>query len=76
MSVPHIVFGGTFDPPHNGHVALALAASERFDSDVWLMPNGRPRHRRGPQVDAEIRAELVELAIADHPRLHIDRREI
>jgi len=76
VSELHIVFGGTFDPPHNGHIALALAASERFDSDVWLMPNGRPRHRVGPQVDAETRAELVELAIADHPRLHIDRREI
>lgn len=76
MSELHIVFGGTFDPPHNGHIALALAASERFDSDVWLMPNGRPRHRVGPQVDAETRAELVELAIADHPKLHIDRREI
>lgn len=76
MTTPHIVFGGTFDPPHNGHVAVALAASERFDSDVWLMPNGRPRHRSGPQVDAETRAELVELAVAEHPRLHIDRREI
>ncbi|MEZ5464662.1 MAG: nicotinate-nucleotide adenylyltransferase [Lysobacteraceae bacterium] len=76
MSELRIVFGGTFDPPHNGHIALALAASERFDSDVWLMPNGRPRHRGGPQVDAENRAELVELAIADHPQLHLDRREI
>ena len=42
-------FGGSFDPPHNGHRAVALAAAERFALDrVLLAPTGRQPLKPGP----------------------------
>lgn len=77
MSTPlRIIFGGTFDPVHNGHVAVANMAAERFNADVDFLPASDPPHRTGQGADAATRAHLVELAVAPHPRLHVDRREL
>jgi nicotinate-nucleotide adenylyltransferase len=55
------LLGGTFNPPHNGHVALADAAEERFGDEVVVLVASRPGHKE-VQLDAETRLALVRAA--------------
>ena len=71
-----IYYGGTFDPVHNGHLAIAAAAHAAFNTDVVLVPSADPPHRPPASASAEQRATMVELAIAGHPELGCDRREL
>ena len=71
-----LVFGGTFDPIHHGHVALADFAAQALRAEVWLLPAADPPHRAPPGASAEDRAAMVALAIAGHSRLRLDRREL
>lgn len=64
------LFGGTFDPIHVGHLAVARAAERRFHLDeTHFIPTGRPPHKnmRGMASYAD-RYAMVALACADHPR--------
>lgn len=71
-----ILYGGTFDPVHDGHLAVANAAAALFDADVSLLPSADPPHRVPPGASAEQRAAMLDLAVEGHPRLHVDRREL
>ncbi|MGZ3672987.1 MAG: nicotinate-nucleotide adenylyltransferase [Ktedonobacterales bacterium] len=64
------ILGGTFDPPHIGHLAIAQEAYVRLGLDrVWFMPAGTPPHKAGSEISpASHRRAMVELAIADDPR--------
>jgi nicotinate-nucleotide adenylyltransferase len=68
------LLGGTFDPPHYGHLWLAELAHEQLRLDrVLFMPVGDPPHKRGHTVlAAEHRLAMVELAIGDNPRFAVD----
>jgi nicotinate-nucleotide adenylyltransferase len=69
------ILGGTFDPPHNGHLALAEAALRELDLDeLVVMLVARPAHR-GCAEDADTREDLVRAAFADLPRAQIVRDE-
>lgn len=71
------LLGGTFNPVHNGHLRAALEVSEFMALDeLRLIPSARPPHRDMPQVSAEQRLVMVELAVADEPRLSVDDREL
>ena len=71
------IFGGTFDPVHNGHLAAARAAADGFRIDrVLFIPAGNPPHkRRLPEADYEDRVRMVELACAEDPRFVASRLE-
>jgi len=71
-----LLFGGTFDPVHAGHLAVARAARDALVADVALLPAADPPHRPPPGASAADRADLVALAIAGEPGLAIDRREL
>lgn len=71
-----IFYGGTFDPIHNGHLAIARAARDELRCVVWLVPAADPPHRDTPGADAEQRAMMLELAVRDEPGLLVDRREL
>ena len=68
------ILGGTFDPPHIGHLALAQEAFARLQLDrVWFVPAATPPHKRGqPISDAARRRAMVELAIAGDERFGLD----
>ena len=65
------LFGGSFDPPHSGHIGIAMAAVERLHLDRVLMaPVGRqPLKRDQAQSSYEARMVMVQLACAGHPPL-------
>jgi nicotinate-nucleotide adenylyltransferase len=65
--------GGTFDPPHEAHLAAAEAARRDLGlSEVWFVPAGRPPHKRGRRVSsAPVRLALLRAALrgAQHFRI-------
>ena len=65
-------FGGTFDPPHCGHIALARAAIERLNLDrVLVAPVGtQPLKGGSPHCSFEDRLAMVRLAVAGESRLN------
>ena len=61
-------FGGSFDPPHNGHLAMARAVLERgLVAEVWLSPALLPPHKEGVATPFADRLRMVELAVAGMP---------
>lgn len=71
------LFGGTFDPVHLAHVALARVALEQLQLDeVRWVPAGRPWQKARLLTPAAHRAAMIELAIADEPRFALDRCEL
>ena len=72
------LLGGTFDPPHYGHLRMAQAALDQLQLDrVWFVPAGvQPLKQGRPVSPPEQRARMVELAIADQPRLRLSRLDL
>lgn len=71
------LFGGTFDPIHDGHLTVAREARRRFALDrVLLVPNNRPPHKEGGARAAYVhRVNMVELACQDEPGFEVSRLE-
>ncbi|MGH9789324.1 MAG: nicotinate-nucleotide adenylyltransferase [Candidatus Acidiferrales bacterium] len=63
------LLGGTFDPIHNGHLAVARAARRRFRLDlVYFIPCGRPPHKDRPGLSPYLhRFAMAALACASEP---------
>ncbi len=77
MSQPlRAFYGGTFDPVHNGHIAIALAARDALGTTIWMLPAADPPHRAAPGANAEQRAAMLDLAIQGQAGLRVDRREL
>ena len=73
------VFGGTFDPPHVGHLLLASDAREALDLDrlIFVPAATQPFKAHTPPIaSARDRLEMVRLAVADDANYTIDDTEI
>lgn len=62
------LIGGTFNPIHNGHLYIASEAMEKLKlQEIIFMPAGNPPHKRNKDIlDANIRSEMVNLAVRDY----------
>lgn len=71
------ILGGTFDPPHDGHVAVAEAAWRQLGLDqVRVIPAGQaPLRSAPPLASPEHRVAMVRLAFAGRPWAVVDERE-
>ncbi|TFZ05090.1 nicotinate (nicotinamide) nucleotide adenylyltransferase [Ramlibacter rhizophilus] len=71
------LFGGSFDPPHLAHVALARAAVEQLGLDtLHVLPTGQAWHKARSLSPAEHRLALARLAFDPVPRARVDAREL
>jgi nicotinate-nucleotide adenylyltransferase len=72
------LFGGSFNPIHNGHLALASHVLDKLQLDrVLFLPTGDPPHKRdGSLAPAKDRYEMVRLAIADTPSFELSDVEL
>ncbi len=69
------LLGGTFDPIHAGHLAMACAAHDQLQLDrVLLLPAGNPWQRQ-PLASAQQRLQMAHLATRAYPFLQVDGRE-
>ncbi len=62
------VFGGTFDPPHVGHLILAMEASDQLNLNkiLWVLTPDPP-HKRGKKITPiDVRIDMVQAAIEDN----------
>lgn len=79
VAAPRIgVFGGSFDPPHLAHLALARLAVRSLGLDElrWI-PAGQPWQKAGRTLaDAEHRLAMIRLLTEGEPRCLVDRREV
>ncbi|MCB8966406.1 MAG: nicotinate (nicotinamide) nucleotide adenylyltransferase [Ardenticatenaceae bacterium] len=72
------LFGGTFDPPHIGHLWLAETAREQLQLEaVLFLPTGSPPHKQNCQVTAvSHRLAMLQQAIHENPHFCIDMTDI
>lgn len=72
------ILGGTFDPPHMGHLMLAERAREEAGLDkVVFLPAGCPYKKKDhPVQDGAVRLKMLELAIADYDRFSVSDLEL
>ena len=71
------MFGGSFDPPHTAHLALAQHAVDQFDLDALrIIPTGDAWHKDRALTPSPHRLAMTRLAFANVPRTLVDSREI
>lgn len=72
-----LLFGGTFDPPHNGHMQLLKSAIDAVQPDkVVVMPAGIPPHKAASATPASLRLTMCQCFTALHPNLVVSDWEI
>jgi len=73
-----ILFGGTFDPIHHGHVRVAQSALEQLGADeIVLIPARRSPHKKFlPMADGPARVEMISLAIAGKTTFRVSDCEL
>jgi nicotinate-nucleotide adenylyltransferase len=71
------ILGGTFDPVHNAHLAMARAALEHLPAEkILFLPTGAPPYRDPPVASITHRLAMLKLALQKNPKFGIDEREL
>ena len=71
------ILGGTFDPVHNAHLAIAKSALQKLGlARILWIPTGRPGYRKPPVASVADRLAMLALATKDLPDYEVDRREL
>jgi len=72
------IFGGTFDPLHNGHLVLAEQCREQCRLDeVWFVPAAIPPHKQDLVISpAKTRCDMIEFGISGNPQFKLCRVEL
>ena len=71
------ILGGTFDPVHNAHLAMAQAALEALKLDKLLfIPTGTTRYRNAAIASPRDRVAMLKLALEGKPKFAVDEREL
>ncbi|MCM3566542.1 nicotinate-nucleotide adenylyltransferase [Neobacillus mesonae] len=72
------ILGGTFNPPHIGHLLIASEVQNSLNLDeIWFMPNHVPPHKKMPEsVKDEERLHMLELAVSDNPAFQVQPIEL
>jgi nicotinate-nucleotide adenylyltransferase len=72
------IFGGTFDPPHKGHIAIAEQAKRQLGLDcVWFIPAYIPPHKhQHSSTSAKHRLKMIKLAVNGKKRFKISAIEL
>jgi nicotinate-nucleotide adenylyltransferase len=72
------VFGGTFDPPHNGHLVLAESARDQLSLDcvLWVVAGQSPLKLDNPLSPAAARLQMVQAAIAGNSAFALSRVDV
>jgi nicotinate-nucleotide adenylyltransferase len=71
------ILGGTFDPPHLGHLLIAEEVRIGLELDeIWFIPNQVPPHKQEAATNAEARIDMVKRAIRNNPSFRINSMEV
>jgi nicotinate-nucleotide adenylyltransferase len=71
------ILGGTFNPPHIGHLILAQVAQEQLDLDkVLFIPANQPPHKQEIKEGADLRLEMLKVAVEDNQDFEVIDWEI
>jgi len=72
------IFGGTFDPPHIGHllVAQTVFESENFERLIFVPANISPAKKNGNNSSPKERSRMLEIALINNPNFEISDLEI
>ncbi len=72
------IFGGTFDPPHLGHLILASEAQDQLKLDrlLFVLTPCPPHKLDQPVTPVDHRLELLQAAIGDNPLFEVSRVDI
>lgn len=72
------ILGGTFDPPHNGHLLIASEVHDALSLDeIWFLPNGEPPHKPlSSGASTEHRIAMLERAVSDNLHFKIEKLEV
>jgi nicotinate-nucleotide adenylyltransferase len=71
------ILGGTFDPVHNAHLAMAQAALDALPlGKVLFIPTGSPKYRNPARASGDDRVAMLRLALRENPKFEVDEREL
>lgn len=72
------IFGGTFNPPHNGHLLMANEVLQSLQlAEIWFMPNQIPPHKqRRDIISAEHRFNMLQLAVNGNDAFRVESIEL
>lgn len=71
------ILGGTFDPPHVGHLIIAEQVRSALDlEEIWFMPSNEPPHKARAKTNVNNRLSMLKLAIEDNDAFKVNTIEL